>query len=103
MSELMKLAGDDLKNAIQEGLSLVVFGASWCAPCKQMEPILENLASKIGDQAKIIKADAEENMDIARELNVSAVPLSIIFRDGQEIKRIMGLQKEEDLARELFT
>jgi len=101
MSELMRLAGDDLKNAIQEGQSLVVFGASWCAPCKQMEPILESLASKIGDQAKVIKVDAEENMDMARELNVSAVPLSIIFRDGQEVKRIMGIQKEEDLAKEL--
>ena len=101
MSELIRLAEDDLRAVILEGKSLVVFGASWCAPCKQMEPILKSLASRVGDQVKIIKANAEDNMDIAKELGVRSVPLSIIFQDGQEVKRIVGFQNEEQLAAEL--
>lgn len=74
--------------------TLVDFYATWCGPCKMQAPILEQVASEVGDNAKILKVDIDNNMDAARQYNVRSVPTLILFKEGKEIWRQSGVSQK---------
>lgn len=87
--------------AIQEGLVLADFWATWCGPCKMIAPVLEELDAEMGDQVKIIKVDVDENPDTAGKFGIMSIPTLIIFKDGQKVDQLIGFQPKEVLVNTL--
>ncbi|MBQ9792590.1 MAG: thioredoxin [Clostridia bacterium] len=80
-----------------EKIVLVDFYATWCGPCKMLAPVLEQVADEVKDKAVIGKLDIDESLDIAKEFNVMSVPTMILFKDGKEVDRIVGLRQKAQI------
>lgn len=80
-----------------EKIVLVDFYATWCGPCKMLAPVLEQVADEVKDKAVIAKLDIDESLDIAKEFNVMSVPTMILFKDGKEVDRIVGLRQKAQI------
>jgi thioredoxin 1 len=99
MSEHVSVIGseEEFNTAIQSGIVLVDFFATWCGPCRMQAPILEELATEIGHTAKIIKVDADQFQSLAAKYDISSIPTMILFKDGQVTYRLIGLQQAANL------
>lgn len=80
---------------------LVDFFATWCGPCKMMQPILEQVSQQLGDQVRIVKIDVDKNQQLASQLNVSSVPTLAIFKNGEIVWRQPGVQPANVLSEKL--
>jgi thioredoxin 1 len=76
---------------------LVDFFATWCGPCQYQGPILEELATAIGDEARIIKIDIDRNQAVAAKYNVRSVPTLMIFKNGEVKWKEAGVKEKEQL------
>ncbi|MCI8270215.1 MAG: thioredoxin [Lachnospiraceae bacterium] len=78
---------------------LVDFYADWCGPCKMMAPLVETLADELADEAVIGKLNVDDCEDIAMKYGVMNIPTLILFKNGQEAERVIGVQSREVLER----
>ncbi len=79
---------------------LVDFWAPWCGPCRVVAPVLEEIADE-RDNLRIVKVNIDENQQTAANYQILAIPTMVLFRDGQEAKRIQGAMPKRRLEAEL--
>ncbi len=91
---LIKLNDKNFNTIISHGITLVDFWAAWCKPCVFLAPIINELADAYAgsDKIKIAKMDVEANRKIPGKLGIMNIPTVIIFKDGKEIQRIVGVK-----------
>jgi thioredoxin 1 len=77
--------------------ALVDFWAEWCMPCKMLAPAIEELADEYAGRLKVGKVDTDSNRQISMKFGISAIPTVILFKDGQMVKKFVGLQQKRDL------
>ena len=77
---------------------LVDFGAEWCHPCKMLDPILDKLEVQWKEQIHVARVDVDECGNLAMQMQVMSVPTMILFVDGGEVSRLVGLQSPDRIA-----
>jgi len=80
---------------------LVELGAEWCHPCKQLNPIVEELAEEWDDRVKVFTLDIDSNVNTTMQLGVMSVPTLILFLQGKQVERITGYQPKERILKKL--
>ena len=79
---------------------LVDFNATWCPPCQALHPILEEMADE-SDDYKIVSVDIDDEDALAEQYEVSSIPCLVVFKDGEEVDRKIGLQPKKRLIKML--
>ena len=101
-SEKIKILTDqNFQNKIKTGTFLVDFWAAWCMPCKMMVPVLNEVAEEAGEKVTIAKLNVDEQKATAARFSVRSIPTMILFRNGKEVKRIVGVKTKDYLLKEL--
>ena len=97
--ELIHLNSENFDESINEKDTpvLVDFFATWCGPCRMLAPILEDVSSELEGKAKVYKVDIDECMDIAKRFGIMSVPTMIIFKEGKEVDRLIGLRQKNQI------
>ncbi|MBS1848709.1 MAG: thioredoxin [Actinobacteria bacterium] len=80
---------------------LIDFWAEWCGPCKKLSPIVDEIAGEHGDRMTFAKMDIDANPRVPLQFNVMSIPTLIVFRDGKEVKRIVGAKGKHQLVDDL--
>lgn len=80
---------------------LVDFWAPWCGPCQMMGPIIDELATEMGEGFKIGKLNVDENSQSASDYGIMSIPAIKVFKNGQIVKEFTGVQNKESLKSEL--
>lgn len=80
---------------------LVDFWAEWCGPCRMLTPVIENISQKYADKLKVVKLNTDENPSTAQDMQVTGLPTCIVFKNGKEVKRIVGFQPQPRFEAEL--
>lgn len=78
---------------------LVDFWAQWCGPCRALAPIVEAVAEQYAGSAQVVKLNVDDNPSVVEKYRIQAIPTLIVFRDGEEKKRILGAVSREEIAR----
>ena len=98
---VLNLTADNFNEVIGEGKVLVDFWAGWCMPCKMVAPIIDELADEFKDSITVAKVDVENEKALAVRFKVMSIPTVVLFEDGNETKRFVGVKTKEEYIKEL--
>jgi thioredoxin 1 len=101
--DILNLTYENFEQLTKDKIVLVDFWAGWCLPCRMMIPILNELASELTDNRFVGKINVEEQELLASRFGVRSIPTLIIFKNGVEVKRLVGVNQKELLLKEILS
>ncbi len=96
------LTDKNFSQQIKKGVILVDFWASWCGPCKMMAPVLNELSEELSGNNAVGKLNVEQFQSVSSTYNVRGIPTMILFKDGTEINRFVGVKSKAFLLKEMM-
>jgi thioredoxin 1 len=100
-ANIKELSDANFQAQIKNGITLVDFWASWCMPCKMMAPVLNETADALGSTARIGKLDVDSNRESSAKYGVRSIPTLILFKNGKEVNRFVGVKTKDFLLKEI--
>lgn len=88
---------DNFNEKISKGVVLVDFFAQWCGPCRMMEPVIEEFAEEMKSEVTVAQIDIDASQKTTQTFQVTSIPTLILFKDGKEVKRVVGLKDMDAL------
>lgn len=102
MTDIAQLTTETFEESIGGQLPVLVdFWAEWCAPCRAVAPILEEIAVEKTGALRVVKLNVDENPDVAQRLGIMSIPTLILFAHGEEKARVVGARAKEQLLRDI--
>ena len=95
-----ELTNGEFDEFIKKGVAFVDFFAEWCMPCLMQSPIIEDLAEQL-TEVKFVKINKEDNEELTRKLGVASIPCLVIFKEGKEVERIIGIHSAEVIEKKV--
>ena len=87
----------DLEVIENEGLTVVDFYADWCGPCRKLGPIMEEIKRELGEKVKFTKINTDDNIETAKEYQISGLPTLLVFKNGEVVERMVGLMPKSSI------
>lgn len=102
---IVKVNQDNFKQEVldSELPVLVDFWATWCMPCHMLAPIVEEIAEEWAGELKVAKLNTDESPSVAQQYGIHAIPTLIIFKNGQEVERLVGYLPKKNIEQKLKT
>ena len=100
---MLELTKDNFKEEVldSEKPVLVDFWATWCIPCKMIAPIVNEISNEYNGKCKVAKLNIDDAMEIATKFGVMNIPTIILFKDGKEFTRIVGVASKESILKKI--
>lgn len=99
--KILTLTDKNFQQQTKNRLVLVDFWAEWCAPCRMMAPILNEVAAELDGKAFVGKVDVQQYQDLSTKFKVRGIPTLILFKDGKEVNRFVGVKTKDFLLKEI--
>lgn len=93
----MDLTNKNFDSVIGNGVTLVDFWADWCGPCKMQSPVIDELGDKYEGKVTVAKLNVDDEPSIAARFGVMSIPTLIVYREGEEVTRRVGVQSLDQL------
>ena len=99
--DILTLSEKNFQQQTKGKVVLVDFWAAWCAPCRMMAPVLNDVADGLSGNQKVGKINIEQQQSLANQFKVRSIPTLILFKNGKEVKRFVGIKQKDFLLREI--
>ena len=99
--KIITLTDKNFQHQIKSNVILVDFWAEWCAPCRMMAPVLNDVAGELTGNASVGKVNIEQYSSLAQQYQVRNIPTMILFKDGKEVARFVGMKNKEFLVQQI--
>lgn len=99
--KIKTLTTANFSNEIRSGITLVDFWADWCMPCKMMAPILNEVSAELDENTYVGKVNIEHHQAVANKYSVSSIPTLVLFKNGKEVNRFVGLKTKSFLLKQI--
>ena len=99
--KILTLTDKNFQHQTKNKLVLVDFWASWCAPCRMMAPVLNEVADELTGNSHVGKVNIEQYQSLAQKFKVRSIPTLILFKNGTEINRFVGIKNKEFLLQQI--